>query len=192
MRPTSKWGMGLATAALIASGSALMALPPGGNEAARPAAPGCAAGTERRQGPPPANAARLKELGATDAQIQAFKSAAYEQEKQKVTLRATLEHAELDLRHAMETTPVDAKAVLAAVDAVNAARSELFKAEIAGALKIRDVLGDALFEKLHVRPEPPQMGERPEGRPGFGPAAGPRGLQERGPQEHGGPVGDRP
>ena len=193
MKRTGQWGLTLVTAALIGSGSALMAAP-GGGDAARPGGPGREPGMERRQGPPPApNPERLKELGATEAQIQALKTVRYEQEKQNVTLRANLEHAELDMRHAMDATPVDGKAVMAAVDAVNAARGELFKAEITGALKVRETLGDALFQKVHSRPEPPQMGDRPE--PGA--AAGGHGPQERGPQdrggqERGGPGNDRP
>lgn len=200
MNRSTRWGLGLVTAGLVA-GSAALAAPAGGGNEAGQGTPGCGGpagfgggsggpggfgpggggpggqGMERRQGPPMPGPERLKELGATDAQLKALKQLRYEQESQNVTLRANQEHAELDLRHAMEASPVDTKAVMAAVDAVSAARAEQFKAEIAGALKMRETLGDTLFEKVHARPEPPQGDGQNARPPQPGATQGGRGPQ---------------
>jgi len=108
---------------------------------------------------------RLKEFGATDQQIQALKDASYEQDKQMVTLRANVERAEIELRHLMDGATVDKKAVTEAVEALSAARGELFKAETLNMLKVRETLGEKLFSQFRQQPPPQRQGggmDRPQ------------------------------
>lgn len=166
MKRNRQWTSGLVAAAIMASGAAALAAPQGPSEM-KPEGqgPGREPGLENRQGPPMQGqrpmlppAERLKELGATDQQIQALKDASYEQDKQMVTLRSNVERAEIELRHLMDAATVDKKAVTEAVDVLSAARGELFKAETLNMLKVRETLGEKLFSQLRQPPQLPRQG----------------------------------
>ena len=163
--------------------------------------PGQGPGAEQRhQGPgamqgqrpmmPPVE--RLKELGATDLQIQALKDAAYEQDKQMITLRANVERAEIELRHLMDAATADKKAITETLDALGTARSELFKAETLNMLKVRETLGEKLFSQMR---QPPQRQGGPGAQGGRGGQGGPTGRPQppqqpdTGMQGHGGTAG---
>lgn len=193
MKSSEQWTSGMIAAAIIVSGAAAFAAPQGPGDI-NPEGRGHAPGTECRQGPPPQgpfpmlpSIERLKDLGATDQQIQALKEAAYEQDKQMVTLRANLERAEIELRHLMDAPAVDKKAVTETVDTINAARGELFKAEILNMLKVRETLGEKLFRQLQQPPrqvaptDRPQPPARLQGRGGPGQAGGDQGGPDRAP-----------
>ena len=190
MKRNAQWRTGIGTAAIIASAAVAWATPQGPGEM-RPEGPGQGQGGEIRQGAMPMQgqrpmmgpAERLKELGATEQQIQALKQVSYEQDKQMVTLRANVERAEIELRHLMDAASVDKKAITETLDVLGAARAELFKAETLNMLKIREALGEKLFNLMRQstqrqggpggqggsmdRPQPPQL-----------PAAGMQGRGE--------------
>lgn len=117
-----------------------------------------------REGAPGAgvNPEIAKRAGATDQQIEALKTFAYEQEIKRVDLKAAVEKADLALKHLMQSEAVEAKTALTAADALSAARGELFKQEIASRVKVREILGEAVMKKMHeMRPAdgvPPREG----------------------------------
>ena len=98
------------------------------------------------------NPVRLKALGATDEQIKALETVKTESEEQSITLKANLDKAQLKLREAMKADTIDKKAVMEAVDAVGAARTEQFKAEITSQLKAREIIGPELMKKMREQP----------------------------------------
>lgn len=98
------------------------------------------------------NPVRLKALGATDDQIKALEAAKVEQEEQSITLKANLDKAQLKMRELMKADTIDKKAVMEAVDAVGAARTEQFKAEITSQLKAREIIGPELMKKMREQP----------------------------------------
>lgn len=168
MKRNAHWTSRIAAAAIIVSGAAAYAAPQGPGDV-RPEGRGHEPGTEYRQEPPPRGQRpmlppieRLKELGATEQQIKALKEAAYEQDKQMVILRANLERADIELRHLMDAPTVDKKAVTEAVDAINVARGELFKAETLNRLKVRETLGEGLFRQLQTPPRQVGPTDRPK------------------------------
>ena len=99
-----------------------------------------------------------KQAGATDQQIEAFKTFAFEQQTKLIDLRAAVEKAELALNHLMKSEAVDEKAALKAADALSQARGELFKQEIAEQVKVREILGADVLKKLHSAPPPRAQG----------------------------------
>jgi len=197
MKWNRQWTAGIVVAAVIASGAAVLAAPQGPGEM-RPEGqgPGREPGAEYRQGPPMMQgqrpmmppAERLKELGATEQQIQALKELSYEQDKQMITLRANVERSEIELRHLMDAATVDKKAISETLDTLGAARAELFKAETLNMLKVRETLGEKLFSQLR---QPPQRQGEQSGQ------GGPRERPQPPPQQlgsgmpgHGGPDPD--
>ena len=111
------------------------------------------------------NREMLKQAGATDAQIQALTEAEYAQRLKQIDLHAAAEKAELALQRLMAGTNAEEKAVMAAADALSQARGELFKQEVAGELKRKQILGDELMRKLHEMRPPERPGNR---MPGMG------------------------
>ena len=188
-------GLGILTAVAILGSGTLCAAPQGPEndpQAGGPppnGAPREMAGERHPTQQPPRpgapNGEMLKQAGATDAQIQALTEAEYALRLKQIDLRAAVEKADLALERLMTGTNAEEKAVLAAADALSQARGELFKQEVAGKLKQKQILGDELLRKLHdVRP-PERQGSR---KPGMGNSnAGPNAG---GPNAAGCPGGD--
>lgn len=128
---------------------------------------GCMSMGEGRHGPmgrPPMDLdlERAKQAGATDSQIQTLTGFQIEQQLTRIDLQANADKADLKLGTLLKAQTPDEKAILQAADSLSAARSELFKLEIASMLKAKLVLGDAILKKLHdmgppPRPTPPGM-----------------------------------
>ncbi len=113
---------------------------------------------------------RLKEIGATEQQIEALAKLNDAQQLKRVDLQAAVEKAELSLRQVMQADGADEKAAHQAVDALSQARAELMKQEISSRLKAKEVLGADLVKKLREL-GPPKGPGRP-GRPEEGPRPG--------------------
>jgi Spy/CpxP family protein refolding chaperone len=132
-----------------------------------------------------------KELGVTDEQIAALKTASYAHEQQTIKLRADFEAAQLEVRKLMEADTPDKAAVLAAVENAGKAGTELRKAQVSHMLQVREIVGKDVTKKLRAELRE-RMKERREerGGAGWGPGRGPRGPgMGRGP---GGPGDDDP
>ena len=118
---------------------------------------------EERHGPmghPPMglDVERAKKAGATEAQIQALEDFEFEQSTKRIDLQATAEKADLKLNHLIKAQTADEKAIFQAVDVLNQARGDVFKLEIASMLKAKQVLGEAVLQKLHDMGPPSAMG----------------------------------
>ena len=97
----------------------------------------------------------LKQAGATDAQIQALTDVYRAQMEKQGDLRAAADQANSALMRLMTGTNTDEKAVLAAADTLNQARGELFKLNLVGELKRKQILGEELLRKIReMRPSP--------------------------------------
>lgn len=116
------------------------------------------------------NPVRLKEAGATEQQLAALRKVVEEEQLKRVDQKAAVEKAEIAFEQLMRGETVDSATALKAADALNQARAESFKAEVANRLKVREVLGAEVLKKLHEM-GPPEGVER-DGR-------GPRPTQGR-------------
>jgi len=103
---------------------------------------------------------RVKKAGANDQQIQALAEFEFEQQSKRIDLRAASEKADLKLRHLLEAKNVNEKDVMQAVETMNQARGELFKLDIVGMLKAKQVLGEDILQKLREGCPPDRMGPR--------------------------------
>ena len=130
------------------------------------------------------NPKRLKDAGATDAQLTALKTFANEQQLKRIDMQAAVDKAELTLDQLMGSEAADEKAALKAADALSQARAEIFKLEISSKLKMSEILGAEVQKKLR------EMGP-PEGmeRQGRGPRPEGQGQPRKDAQP---PAGDRP
>ena len=148
----------------------------------------------RRGGPGPGmeigrkpfpNPKRLKEAGATEAQLTALKTFANEQQLKRIDLQAAVDKAELTLEQLMGSEAADEKAALKAADVLSQARAELFQLEISSKLKMNEILGSDVQKKLR------EMGP-PEGmeRQGRGPRPEGQDMQRK--DRNAPPAGDRP
>lgn len=109
---------------------------------------------------------RVKKAGASEQQIQTLAEFEFEQQSKSIDLRAAMEKADLNLRHLMESKNADEKAVMKAVDAVNQAKGDLFKLDVASMLKAKQVLGADILQKLREfgpPHSPERMGHRKQG-----------------------------
>lgn len=125
-------------------------------------APPCAPCPPMAPPPPPGPRLcpeQLRKAGASDQQIDAVLGYQFEQELKQIDVRASVQKAALTLEHAKTATPVDEKAVMAAVEALGQAQTEVLKLSIAGELKIRQILGDEILRTL--RDTPPPSDSRP-------------------------------
>ena len=129
-------------------------------------------------GLPIPDAELLKQAGASEQQIQTLREFGFEQRAKRIDLQAAEQKAQLNLERLMSAATVDEKAAMAAVYTVTQTRGELFKQDIAAALKVKQVLGEDLMRKL-----------RPQGPPETGDGRGP-GSQGQNPPPH--DEGDRP
>ena len=167
MRTQRVW---MATTAGVALGAlTLLAAPqgpataPGTAERGGPGQPGEMRGGQggmRRPPSPIPSPEQLAKAGVGEEQIKAVTQFGFEQQKQRIDLQATAEKAQLTLEQLMQASPVDEKAILQAVDALNQAHGALFKLEIVTRLKVKQLLGEETLRKLHEqgpqdRPVPP-------------------------------------
>jgi Spy/CpxP family protein refolding chaperone len=125
------------------------------------------------------NPERLKDLGATDDQIQKVQDIQFASREQAIELRAKEETAQLALDKLLKSDAPDQAAVMQAVDQLTAARGAMFKQHITTQLKVREVLGPELSQKLREQPRPPRMGrDQGPGRPPFDRPQGDRPPRE--------------
>jgi Spy/CpxP family protein refolding chaperone len=161
------------SAVAILSGTALYATPPGpGPMGERPEGPPREPGADRQpmmRPPHPGlpDREQLKRAGATDAQIQTLAEFDYAQQQKQIDWRAKADKAELAVRYLMRAATVEEKAVMEVADALNQARGELFKLEVGSQFKVKQVLGDAVLQKL--REMGPPLGMPCHQTPGKGP-----------------------
>lgn len=106
------------------------------------------------------NPERLRKAGASDEQMASLDALMFEQRTASIDQRAAVEKAEIALERLMHSSAPDEKAVMKAVDTLNAARGELFKAEIATQVKVRALLGEDLLRKVREQ-GPPGRQDRP-------------------------------
>ena len=114
-------------------------------------------------GPMMPDVRRLEKAGATEEQIQAYSDFWYDQQVQRIGLRAASETADIELDRLMHAkTPADETAIQEAIDAVNEARGALFKLEILSQVTTKQILGDKIMRSLceQDRPRPDMQGPR--------------------------------
>jgi Spy/CpxP family protein refolding chaperone len=109
------------------------------------------------------DADNLRKAGATEQQVQAFEEFMFDQQAKHIDLRAAAEKAELALNRLMKASNPDEKAVMQAVDARNQAQGELFKADVAARLKVKQILGEGILRKLQEQGMPARMDGRADG-----------------------------
>ncbi len=102
----------------------------------------------REQQPGIPDLKRVKELGASDLQIDKLQQYGFEQHVKRIELQATADNANVALQRLLSGPTPDENAVWTAVAEINQARDELFKLEIAIKLKVKEILGDEIMRKL--------------------------------------------
>ena len=129
----------------------LLAMPPGSRGG--PDAPGEEFGG-RSPPPPLPPAEQLAKAGATEDQINVLMDFQYEQDMKRIDLHAAVDKAQSTLDHLLHAATANEKAVMEAVDTLNRARGEMFKSEIAGILKMNQILGEDTLRKLREQAPP--------------------------------------
>jgi Spy/CpxP family protein refolding chaperone len=107
---------------------------------------------------PPAQAgeaeARFEEVaaqvGLTAPQKQAIVEILYKSRLARIDVKARLDRAELDLRHALSAATLDEKAVKTALDAVTTATADLQRNRVDQIVAIRRQLNGEQWEKLKI------------------------------------------
>lgn len=106
--------------------------------------------------PPEMRAARA---GATAIQVKALEDAMLDMQAKRIDHKAAVEKGELALTRLTRASTLDEKEIMKAADALNQARGELFKDELAMQIKMQQILGDEIFRKM--REQGPCEGGRP-------------------------------
>ena len=88
------------------------------------------------------------EVGLSAAQKSAVADILYKSRQARIDIKARLDRAELDLRHALTAPTLDEKAVRTALDAVSAATAELQRNRVEQIVAIRKQLSPEQWEKL--------------------------------------------
>ena len=96
----------------------------------------------------------LREAGASDEQIRTIEALRFEEQGKRIDRRAAVEKAEWELNRRMRAADADEASVMSAVEALNQARGESFKADVAFQLKMKHVLGEKIRSSL-CRPGSP-------------------------------------
>lgn len=168
----------IVAATLLAGGAVLYAAPWG-----REAKPSCGgpAGGPGMCGRMMGNPEQLKCCGATDDQVKKAGEVALKQRKQQIELWAKTKLAQVQLHYLMRSESPDKKAIMDAVDTLNAARGEAFKARITSLMEMREILGPDVCKKMREtcpwgRPE---WGRHGKGDAGCG-GPGWKGMPHRG------------
>mgnify|MGYP003587113682 CR=1 FL=1 len=106
--------------------------------------------------------ARLRELGATDEQIQKLKTIAYAVRKDMISLMAEREQAELDLQRLMDQPKLDRAAIEKLADQMGSVEARTIKQRLMTQADIRELFGTDLLKQL--RRDRPRGEDRREGR----------------------------
>jgi hypothetical protein len=114
--------------------------------------------------PPMLTPEQLAKTGATEEQINALMKLKKEQQLKRIDLKANVEKAELALDYSKKSNSVDEKALLSAVDALNQARGELLKLDVASEFQTRKILGDEIFAKVREQRPHRRHARRRHGR----------------------------
>jgi hypothetical protein len=122
----------------------------------------------------------LKEAGATDEQLLAFKTFMKEQRMKQIDLRAAVEKAELGLQ-LLEAEPTsDEATLLKATDDISKAQAELLRQETLMKTKVKTIFGEEVVKKLFEANQKKQI-QRPQIQQGQGERQG-RQPQENAPR----------
>ena len=109
----------------------------------------------------------LKEAGATDEQLLAFKTFMKEQRMKQIDLRAAVEKAELGLQ-LLEAEPTsDEATLLKATDDISKAQAELLRQETLMKTKVKTIFGEEVVKKLFEANQKKQI-QRPQMQQGQG------------------------
>lgn len=131
-------------------------------------------------GPPSltANVERLTDLGVSEEQIEALRKIEHEAELSEIAIRAKVDTAEAELRYRMQSD-ADKDSVMEAVETLNKARAEMFKAHVTQQLAVRDLLGVDVLKQLRGghRQQESRGGDMRDGE--HRGSEGPRGPQSR-------------
>ena len=101
----------------------------------------------------------LTEMNLSETQIQNLEQMQFEHRKNLISLHAKAEAAELDLEHLMRGKNVNEDKLTDAVDKLNTARGNLFKADMLFEFKVRRLVGDEVFLKMKSA-RPPEGEDR--------------------------------
>ena len=92
----------------------------------------------------------VAQLGLDAGQQARVEEIIYQSKSGRVEIRARLERAKLDLRHALGADTLDEKAVHKATDALKAATGDLVQNRVDQVLALRKVLTPAQFDQLEA------------------------------------------
>jgi hypothetical protein len=109
----------------------------------------------------------LKEAGATDEQLLAFKTFMKEQRMKQIDLRASLQKAELALELLEAEPKSDEATLLKATDDISKAQAELLRQETLMKAKVKSVFGEEVVKKLFEANQKKQI-QRPQIQQGQG------------------------
>lgn len=109
----------------------------------------------------------LKEAGATDEQLLAFKTFMKEQRMKQIDLRAAIEKAELALQLLEAEAKSDEATLLKATDDISKAQAELLRQETLMKTKVKTIFGEEVVKKLFEANQKKQI-QRPQMQQGQG------------------------
>ena len=122
---------------------------------------------------------QCQELNLTDAQKDQMEQLSYDHQSRMIDLKAQVEKAQLDKRHAMNTDSPDKARVLSATREVSRIRGQIAEERVNNRFAMRDILTAEQLETLKSL-DRPFMGPRGNrghgGQPGQGNGPGPRGF----------------
>ena len=87
-------------------------------------------------------------LGLTSSNVEALKTLRYEAAKKRISLKAEVEEARLELRHLLHSDEPDESAVMKAIEEVGEATVELRKSDVKHMLKARSIVGTDKWKKM--------------------------------------------
>ncbi|HEY8240986.1 MAG TPA: periplasmic heavy metal sensor [Kiritimatiellia bacterium] len=125
------------------------------------------------------NEALARELGVTDAQLDAVRDALYANKTAGVKLHGDAELARIELHRLMEAESPDRDAVMKAIEKAGAAEIAIRKSEVGLKLKVREIVGTETLKKIRTQMRE-QAAQRGGERHGQRPGQGPRGQQRDG------------
>lgn len=104
------------------------------------------------------NEQRAEKLGITEDQLAVVRDLWYDHREAMIPLQAACDGARLEQERLLRVEQPDVDAVMAATEAVGAAKTALEKEQVAFRLKLRETLGDEVCANLMARME--RMRER--------------------------------
>ena len=109
----------------------------------------------------------LKEAGATEEQVLAFKTFMKEQRMKQIDLRASVEKAELALQLLEAEPKSDEATLLKATDDISKAQAEMLRQETLMKTKVKSIFGEEVVKKLFEANQKKQI-QRPQSQQGQG------------------------